>query len=69
VPRRSPRAHVPRRAAQRQDKVKGKLQINYGLTCSPEGRPVAIGVHDGNITDQQTLPDAVHAVADRFGMP
>ena len=41
------------------DHVKGKLQITYGLTCSPEGRPVAIAVHEGNITDQQTLPDAV----------
>src|ERR1035437_3389472 len=50
------------------DKVKGKLQITYGLTCSPEGRPVAIGVHEGNITDQQTLPDAVHAVTERFGI-
>jgi hypothetical protein len=50
------------------DKVKGKLQINYGLTCSPEGRPVAIGVHEGNITDQQTLSDAVNAVSERFGI-
>jgi hypothetical protein len=48
------------------DQVKGKLQITYGLTCSPEGRPVAIAVHEGNITDQQTLPDAVNAVAERF---
>jgi Transposase DDE domain len=50
------------------DQVKGKLQVTYGLTCSPEGRPVAIGVHKGNITDQQTLPDAVHAVTKRFGI-
>jgi len=50
------------------DAVKGKLQITYGLTCSPEGRPVAIGVHEGNITDQQTLPGAVHTVAERFGI-
>ena len=50
------------------DTVKGKLQITYGLTCSPEGRPVAIGVHEGNITDQQTLPGAVNAVAERFGI-
>ena len=50
------------------DTVKGKLQITYGLTCSPEGRPVAIGVHEGNITDQQTLPDAVNAVSERFGI-
>jgi transposase len=50
------------------DRVKGKLQINYGLTCSPEGRPVAIAVHAGNLTDQQTLPDAVRAVSERFGI-
>jgi transposase len=50
------------------DQVKGKLQITYGLTCSPEGRPVAIAVHEGNITDQQTLPDAVNAVAERFAI-
>jgi len=50
------------------DNVKGKLQITYGLTCSPDGRPVAIGVHEGNITDQQTLPTAVHAVTERFGI-
>jgi transposase len=50
------------------DTVKGKLQITYGLTCSPEGRPVAICVHEGNITDQQTLPDAVNAVAERSGI-
>jgi hypothetical protein len=29
------------------DTVKGKLQITYGLTCSPEGRPIAIAVHEG----------------------
>jgi Transposase DDE domain len=50
------------------DNVKGKLQVTYGLTCSPEGRPVAICVHAGNITDQQTLPDAVTAVSERFGI-
>src|SRR5450755_2238977 len=50
------------------DNVKGKRQITYGLTCSPEGRPVAIAVHAGNITDQQTLPDAARAVTQRFGI-
>ena len=29
------------------DGVKGKLQVNYGLICSPEGRPVAVQVHEG----------------------
>jgi hypothetical protein len=50
------------------DGKQGTAQINYGLTCSPEGRPVAIGVHAGNITDQQTLPGAVAAVRERFGI-
>ncbi|MCA1698668.1 MAG: IS1634 family transposase, partial [Actinobacteria bacterium] len=50
------------------DGKKGTAQVNYGLTCSPEGRPVAICVHKGNITDQRTLPGAVQAVRERFGI-
>ena len=50
------------------DGKRGSLQITYGLTCSPEGRPVAISVHDGATQDQQTLPGAVAAVRERFGI-
>ncbi len=50
------------------DGVNGKLQINYGLICSPEGRPVAVRVHSGNVTDQQTVPDAVADLRERFGI-
>jgi hypothetical protein len=50
------------------DGVKGKLQVNYGLICSPEGRPVAVRVHEGRITDQQTVPETVDAIRDRFGI-
>src|SRR4051812_16548769 len=50
------------------DGRKGTAQVNYGLTCSPEGRPVAIAVHDGSTPDQQTLPGAVAAVRERFGI-
>jgi hypothetical protein len=50
------------------DGKKGTRQVNYGLTCSPEGRPVAISVYDGSTQDQQTLPDAVEAVRGRFGI-
>jgi hypothetical protein len=50
------------------DGRRGTAQVNYGLTCSPEGRPVAIGVHDGSTHDQQTLPGAVEAVRERFGI-
>ena len=50
------------------DAVKGKLQINYGLICSPEGRPVGVRVHEGNVTDQQTVPDTIAAVREQFGI-
>jgi Transposase DDE domain len=50
------------------DGVKGKLQVNYGLICSPEGRPVGVRVHEGNVTDQQTVPDTVAAVREQFGI-
>ena len=50
------------------DGKKGMLQVNYGLTCSPEGRPVAICVHQGSIQDQQTLPAAVALMRERFGI-
>ena len=50
------------------DRVKGKLQVNYGLICSPNGRPVAVCVHEGNVTDQQTVPEVVTAVCERFGI-
>jgi hypothetical protein len=50
------------------DGVKGKLQVNYGLICSPEGRPVAVRVHEGRITDQQTVPDTVATIRQQFGI-
>lgn len=50
------------------DGKKGMLQVNYGLTCSPEGRPVAISVHEGRTQDQQTLPAAVALIRERFGI-
>jgi hypothetical protein len=50
------------------DGVKGKLQVNYGLICSPEGRPVGVRVHAGSITDSQTVPDTVADLRERFGI-
>ena len=50
------------------DGVKGKLQVNYGLICSPDGRPVAVRMHEGNVTDQQTVPDTIADLRDRFGI-
>ena len=48
------------------DAKRGRLQVNYGLICSPEGRPVAVEVFPGNTPDQETFPLAVEAVTTRF---
>ena len=50
------------------DGVKGKLQVNYGLICNPEGRPVAVSVHPGSAQDQTTVADAISSVRERFGI-
>ena len=46
----------------------GKLQVNWGLICSPEGRPVAVQVHPGNTADPSTVPDVIDTVKERFGI-
>ena len=48
------------------DGRKGTQQVNYGLICSPEGRPVAVHAFDGSMTDSKTLPDALQSVTERF---
>ncbi|MHB8468719.1 MAG: IS1634 family transposase [Gaiellaceae bacterium] len=50
------------------DGKKGKLQIQYGLTCSPEGRPVAVEVFAGQLHDDKTLPSALERIKPRFGI-
>ena len=50
------------------DGRKGTQQVNYGLICSPQGRPVAVHAFDGSTTDSKTLPDAVQSVTERFGV-
>ena len=50
------------------DGRKGKLQITYGLICDPEGRPVAVRVHDGNTQDQQTVAETIQTVTQRFAI-
>jgi len=50
------------------DGRRGKLQVSYGLTCSPEGRPVAVEVFDGAIHDDKTLPSALERIRKRFGI-
>lgn len=50
------------------DGKRGKLQITYGLVCSPRGRPVAIEVFGREIHDDQTLPAAAERLNSRFGI-
>ena len=50
------------------DAKKGKLQVNWGLVCSPEGRPVAVQVHPGDTADPKTLPGVLATVTKRFGI-
>ena len=46
----------------------GKPQINWGLICSPEGRPVSVQVHPGNTADPTTVTDVLDTVRERFGI-
>jgi hypothetical protein len=50
------------------DGKRGKRQVNWGLVCSPQGRPVAIQVHPGNTSDPDTIPGVLDAVRERFGI-
>ena len=46
----------------------GKEQIEYGLTCDPAGRPVAVEVFAGNTADPTAFMSAAAAVRERFGL-
>lgn len=46
----------------------GKAQIEYGLTCCPEGRPVAVEVFAGNTGDPTAFISAAATVKERFGL-
>lgn len=46
----------------------GKPQINWGLVCSPEGRPVSVQVHPGNTADPTTVPGVTDQIREQFGI-
>ena len=50
------------------DGVKGRLQIVYGLLCSPAGIPIAIEVFEGNTADPKTLAAQIAKLKTRFGL-
>jgi Transposase DDE domain len=50
------------------DGKQGKPQINWGLVCSPEGRPVSVQVHPGNTADPSTVPGVLDALQEKFAV-
>jgi Transposase DDE domain len=50
------------------DGVKGRLQIVYGLLCSPAGVPIAIEAFEGNTADPKTLTAQIEKLKTRFGL-
>jgi Transposase DDE domain len=46
----------------------GRDQIEYGLTCDPEGRPIAVEVFAGNTADPTAFISAARTVRERFGL-
>ena len=46
----------------------GRDQVEYGLTCDPEGRPVAVEVFAGNTADPTAFISAAASMRTRFGL-
>ena len=50
------------------DGKKGKLQIEFGLLCDADGRPVAVQVFSGNTADPATVAAQIDKLRARFGL-
>jgi hypothetical protein len=50
------------------DRRRGSLQLVYGLLCDRRGRPLSAEVFSGALHDEQTLPDRLAALRERFGL-
>ncbi|MDH3770354.1 MAG: IS1634 family transposase [Nitrospirota bacterium] len=50
------------------DKKKGKLQIEFGLLCDMQGRPIAVEVFEGNTGDPATVASQIQKIRCRFGL-
>lgn len=50
------------------DGRKGLLQVNYGLLTDVRGCPVAVSVHEGNVSDSATFMPEVQRLRERFGI-
>ena len=49
------------------DRKRGKLQIEFGLLCDREGRPLAVEVFEGNAADPSTVAPQIEKLQ-RFGL-
>jgi hypothetical protein len=47
---------------------RGRMQVEYGLLCDSDGRPVAINAFEGSLKDAKTLPSQVRKLEQRFGL-
>jgi transposase len=47
---------------------RGRMQVEYGLLCDSDGRPVAIECFEGSLKDAKTLPSQVTKIEQRFGL-
>ncbi len=50
------------------DRKRGLPQINFGLLCDRDGRPVSVSAYPGNITDKETLLPELDRLQRRFGL-
>ena len=50
------------------DGKRGKLQIEFGLLCDADGRPVAVEVFAGNTADPMTVGAQIEKLRKRFGL-
>jgi transposase len=47
---------------------RGRMQVEYGLLCDGDGRPVCIEAFEGSLKDSKTLPSQVKKLEARFGL-
>lgn len=47
---------------------RGRMQVEYGLLCDSDGRPVAVECFEGSLKDSKTLPSQVTKLQARFGL-
>jgi hypothetical protein len=50
------------------DGKKGCEQIEYGVLCDPQGRPVAVRVFSGSTADPESFTEIVTVVTDKLGI-